>query len=348
MVGDYFTKWIEAYAIPNQEAVTVARKLVDQMFCRFSPPEQLHSDQGKQFESEVMLEVCKLLGIKKTRTSPYHPQCDGLVERSNRTLLSMLATTTHGHPFDWEDQLPKVCMAYNTSIHASTGYTPFFLMFGCQARLPIDLVYGTKVQQIPVKEYATSTKQALEEAYGLVRQKLKVAHCFQKAYYDRKLHGKPFAVGDLVWLFSPAVPRGHSKKLHHPWTGLYRVIAKLSENDYRIKKLTGRKTVQVVHFDRLKPCDPTTRFDNPAVSPQKPVLLLLKLGLTILIWNCLILMMTMKLGTPLSQQIHLHPLPVILLVLVATPIGMEHTFDIEFEDKFLIDGELCRTDYYII
>ena len=91
-----------------------ARKLVDQLCCRFSPPDQLHSDQGKQFESEVMQEVCNILGIKKSRTSPYHPQCDGLVERSNRTLLSMLATTTQSHLIDWEDQLPKVCMAYGS------------------------------------------------------------------------------------------------------------------------------------------------------------------------------------------------------------------------------------------
>jgi len=140
MAGNYFTKWMEVYAIPNQKAIIVAQKLVDQLFCRFSPPEQLHSDQGKQFESALLHEVCNILGMKKSRTSPYHPQCDGLVERYNRTLLDMLATWNH--PFAWEDQLLKVCMAYNTSVHASTGYTPFFLMFGRQARMPIDLMYG--------------------------------------------------------------------------------------------------------------------------------------------------------------------------------------------------------------
>jgi len=131
---------MEVYAIPNQKAIIVAQKLVDQLFCRFSPPEQLHSDQGKQFESALLHEVCNILGMKKSRTSPYHPQCDGLVECYNRTLLDMLATWNH--PFAWEDQLSKVCMAYNTSVHASTGYTPFFLMFGRQARMPIDLMYG--------------------------------------------------------------------------------------------------------------------------------------------------------------------------------------------------------------
>ena len=192
------------------------------------------------------------------------------MERSNRTLLDMLATTSLSHPFDWEDQIPKVCMAYNTSIHASSGYTPFFLMFGRQARLPVDLVYGTRVDQTPVSEYALATKHALEEAYRLVREKLDATHCLQKSYYDKKVHGKPFMVGDLVWLHSPVVPRGHSKKLHHPWSGPYRVTTKLSESDYRVKKLTGRKTAQVVHFDRLKLCNPGTRFQNsiPAQSPS--------------------------------------------------------------------------------
>ena len=81
VAGDYFTKWMEAYPIPKQEAITIAKVLVDEMFCRFSPPEQLHSDQGRQFESSIMKEVCEILGIRKSRTSPYHPQCDGLVER---------------------------------------------------------------------------------------------------------------------------------------------------------------------------------------------------------------------------------------------------------------------------
>ena len=104
VASDYFTKWTEVYAIPNQEAITVAQKLTDEMFCRFSPPEQLHSDQGRQFESGVVHEVCKLLKICKTKTTP---QCDGQVERFNRTLLDMLATTTRENAFDWENQIRK-------------------------------------------------------------------------------------------------------------------------------------------------------------------------------------------------------------------------------------------------
>ena len=88
VVGDYFTKWMEAYPILNQEAETVAKKLVDEFFCRFSIPKQLHSDQGRQFESQLVIQVCKLLHIAKSKMTPYHPQSDGLIERFNRTLSS--------------------------------------------------------------------------------------------------------------------------------------------------------------------------------------------------------------------------------------------------------------------
>ena len=89
---DYFTSWVEAYAIPNQEAITVAHKLVENMFCRFSLPEQLHTDMRAQFKSKSIKEICTLLHIDKTHTTPYHPQSDGLVERLNRTKQAMLAT----------------------------------------------------------------------------------------------------------------------------------------------------------------------------------------------------------------------------------------------------------------
>ena len=101
VVADYFTCWVEAFPLPNQEASTVAAKLVDEIFLCFAVPGQLHSDQGRQFEAQLIIEICKLLHIHKTRTTPYHPQCDGLIERCNRTLLNMLAICAKDHPFDW-------------------------------------------------------------------------------------------------------------------------------------------------------------------------------------------------------------------------------------------------------
>lgn len=252
VVGDYFSRWMEALPIPNQEASTVVEKLVDEVFLRFSPPEQLHSDQGRQFESKLMIEVCKLLQINKTRTTPYHPQCDGLVERFNRTLLSMLATCTDGHPFDWEQHIRKVCMAYNASIQSSTGFSPFYLMFGRQARLPIDLVYGTGKQEVEdqsIGEYAASLKERMSTAFALVRKNVSKHHVHQKELYDQKVHGKPFSAGEWVWLYSPVVTRGSSRKLNCPWKGPYTVLKRISDATYRVQHLQRRKDRKIVHFN---------------------------------------------------------------------------------------------------
>ena len=123
VVGDYFTKWMEAYPIPNQDAITVANKLVNEFICCFSVPRQLHSDQGAQFELQVITEVCKLLHIDKSRTTAYHPQSDGLIERFNRTLIQMLATCADTHHSTGKIILRRyVCMAYNVSKQSSTEY----------------------------------------------------------------------------------------------------------------------------------------------------------------------------------------------------------------------------------
>ena len=175
VAADYFSKWIEAYAIPNQEATTIARKLLDEMFCRFALPEKLHSDQGRQFEAEVTTQLCQFLQIEKTRTTPYHPQSDGLVERFNRTLLNMLSTCSMEHPSDWDLYLSKLCLAYNSSMQSTTGYSPFFLMFGREARLPIDLIYNLNRDQEGTADKSYSTyvnkqREQFAEAYEKVRQ----------------------------------------------------------------------------------------------------------------------------------------------------------------------------------
>ena len=259
VVADYFTRWMEAFALPNQEATTVANKLVDEVFLRFSVPEQLHTDQGRQFESQLLHEVCKLLNIHKTRTTPYHPQSDGLVERLNRTLLSMLSTCTHDHPFDWEHHLRKVCMAYNSSVQSSTGYTPFYLMFGCQAQLPVDIIYRpscTDSQSAPpsTSAYASQLQTRLLTAFDLVRDHASTHHKRQKAFYDQKVYGKPYMPGDLVWLYSLVPQKGTSRKLYHAWTGPFKVVKKISDVTYRIQQQQGKRTRKIVHFDRLKPC----------------------------------------------------------------------------------------------
>ena len=187
VVGDYFTRWMEAYPIPNMEAITVARMLTDKFFCRFGLPEQLHSDQGKQFESQLLKEVCTILRVNKTRTTPYHPQSDGLIERFNRTLLSMLSTSVEDSPFEWEDHVQKVCMAYNTSVQSTTEFTPFFLMFGREARLPVDLLFELPHSSSSVTDYAVSLTKSLNRAYELARIKVGTKQQQQTENYNQNI-----------------------------------------------------------------------------------------------------------------------------------------------------------------
>ena len=159
----------------------------------------------------------------------------------------MLATTTKRHPFNWEYQIHKVCMAYNTSIHVSKGYSAFFLMFGQQAKLPIDLMYGTgESSEFPTKDYAVHLKKSLEEDSHLVHEQLSTSHERRKEHYDRHVHCEPYKEGDLVWLYSPVVQQGYTKKLHHPWTGpCFIIVNKLLDSDYKIRGTWGRKTTGI-------------------------------------------------------------------------------------------------------
>ena len=130
----------------------------------------------------------------------------------------------------------------------------------------IDIMYElptVHTTEKPTTEYAARLKKNLSDAYSLVCDKLQTSHKRRKENYDRRIHGKPYQDGDLVWLHSSVVTPGQSRKLHHPWTGPYKVVERIAESDYRIKGLRGKKRTLIVHFDRLKLCTPGTRFTIP-------------------------------------------------------------------------------------
>lgn len=132
VIGDYFTKWKEAYAIPNHTAQTEADKLTTEFICRFSTPARIHTDQGREFESFLFAELCKHLGINKSRTTPYHPQSDGMVERYNQVVQTMLAMYVDENRSDWDDHLPYVMMAYRASTHETTNVLQTSLCLGAK------------------------------------------------------------------------------------------------------------------------------------------------------------------------------------------------------------------------
>lgn len=175
VVSDYFSKWVEAYPVPNQEATTVADKIASEWVCRYGAPHSLHSDQGTNFESAVFQEMCRLLGIEKTHTTPFHPQSDGQVERFNATLQKILATTTERCHWDWDLMIPYAVMAYRATRHSSTGLSPNMMLFGREVTEPIDLVAGLPLNSndvTPLPDYVMQLRECLELSHQLARETL--------------------------------------------------------------------------------------------------------------------------------------------------------------------------------
>ena len=198
VVSDYFTKWTESYPLPDQEATTVAEKLVNEFICRFGVPRELHSDQGRNFESKVFAEICKLLDIEKTRTTPLHPQSDGQVERFNRTLVEMLRGKIKEDQKDWDLQLPACMMAYRSAVHESTDVSPNLLMLGREVEVPLDVMTETPDAPPLKTDYAQAVQKRLASADDLARRHLNKAAICQKRNYDKRLAGRSFTVGDSV------------------------------------------------------------------------------------------------------------------------------------------------------
>ena len=148
VIVDHFTKWTEAVAIPDQEAKTVAKAFVDTFVSRFGAPLQVYTDQGSNFESCLFKEMCDLFGIEKTRTTSLRPQANGLVERFNRTLTSMLSMYTQENQAVWDKYLQQVLMAYRSSTHKSTNVSPNKMVFGREVVLPVEAYIGRPLSEV--------------------------------------------------------------------------------------------------------------------------------------------------------------------------------------------------------
>lgn len=142
VITDHFSKFSVAVPTRNQTSKTTADALFHNFIVPYGIPTTLHSDQGANFSSKLIPDLCFLTGISKSRTTPYHPMGNGITERFNRTLISMLGTLEQDQKSDWKTHKGSLVHAYNATKHETTGFSPYFLMFGPDPTLPVDLVFG--------------------------------------------------------------------------------------------------------------------------------------------------------------------------------------------------------------
>jgi transposase InsO family protein len=254
MVIDQFSKWLECYPLPDQSAELVAKTVVDEFFSRFGCPLEIHTDQGKNFMSNLFSCLCTLLQISKTRTTSYHPQSNGQVERMNRSILQMLRCLRDKNIRNWDVYLPQLCGALRSTRNRSTGYTANKLMLGREVNKPSNLVYGVPTgehESEGVDGYVKDLEDVLRRTHDVARENLQESVTLNKRDYDLRARYTRYGAGDMVYLLNNQTTPGISRKLQPIYKGPFLVVKVISDVLYRLK---DRRREFVVHHDRLILC----------------------------------------------------------------------------------------------
>lgn len=272
VLTDHFTKFSVAIPTPNQKAKTVAKCLWNDFMVYYGIPERLHSDQGPDFESKLIKELCEVAGIKKTRTTPYHPRGNP-VERFNRTLLNMLGTLETKQKSKWREFVKPLVHAYNCTKNEVTGFTPYELMFGRSPRLPVDLAFGLPIREASLpshSEYVKNLRSRLEESYKLASENALKSGEKNKSRFDQRITPACLEVGDRVLVRNVRLRGKH--KLEDKWEQrVYVVIKRAGELPvYTVKPEDTEGPTRTLHRDLLLPCGflpASTIEDHPVTTP---------------------------------------------------------------------------------
>jgi transposase InsO family protein len=254
LVIDQFTKWLECFPLPDQSAELVAKTVLDEFFARFGCPLEIHTDQGKNFMSNLFSSLCNLLQITKKRTTSYHPQSNGQVERMNRTLLQMLRCLRDKNIKNWDLYVPQLCGAIRSTLNRSTGFTPNKLMLGREVFKPCNLVFGVpnddRLPRSP-EVYVRDMEDILRQVHAVARENLQQSVSVNKRDYDLRIRQAQYDVGDFVYVLNNHPTPGISRKLQPIYKGPFLVVKVLSEVLYRLR---DRRREFVTHHDRLLLC----------------------------------------------------------------------------------------------
>ncbi|RWS20794.1 integrase core domain protein-like protein, partial [Leptotrombidium deliense] len=251
VLTDYGSRFVEAKAIRSANAETVAKFIMENVILRHGTPKELLSDQGVQFRSELVKALLKQLSVHQKQTTAYHPQCNGLTERFNKTICDILSHFIDENHKTWDVLLPYAVFAFNTSQQETTKETPFKLVYARDPVTPIERALEHNVEH----QYAQAVRDSIDYIRSIVKDRIAASQRKSAKYYNEKHRDAQFEVGDLVLLFRPVIEVGKSNKFHHRYMGPYQILRRTSNVNYEIMDLRARKSrkpIEIVHVSRLK------------------------------------------------------------------------------------------------
>ena len=251
VICDYATRYPEAIPLRTIDAEHVAEELI-KLFARVGVPQEILTDQGSNFISQLLAELYRLLHVHAIRTSPYHPQTDGLVERFNQTLKNTIRRTTSKEGKNWDKMIPYLLFAYREVPQASTGFSPFELLYDREVRGPLDVLRHqwetSERSEESVVSYVLKMRDRLEEMTDIVQENVANSQAQQKKWYDDKARFREFQVGEQVLVLLPT----SSNKLLAQWQGPYQIVQWSGKVTYVVDMHDHRKRTRVLHVNMLK------------------------------------------------------------------------------------------------
>lgn len=249
-VMDHFSRYCEFIPLPDQTAESVARALVQRLITKFGVPKALITDQGANFTSELISQLCRFLHVRKIQTTGFHPQSNGRLERVHATIARMLSHFVNRHQTDWDEYLPYVTMAYNSHSHESTGFSPFEMVFGRKMETPLEADLTITEESDLYSDHVEALRTKLKETFEVAAQRKATARGRYERNYNRKSKEVEYREGQLVWLHVPSLRRHRVKKLAKLWKGPYKILRVLSPLNVILKI---RRREVTVHVNRIKP-----------------------------------------------------------------------------------------------
>jgi transposase InsO family protein len=255
---EYVTKWAEAMPTKTDDAKTVAKFLYENIITRFGCPKELVSDRGTHFLNETIEHLTNKYLIKHRKSTPYHPRANGQTEKTNGILCRIITKTVQGSNTDWDARVYDALWAYRCAYKVSTKFTPFQLVYGQEAILPIEMELPTlriaideRLGDVESLEHRLAMLEKLDEIRAQAYLNNEAIQKHRKTYYDSKLTPKVLKPDDLVLLYDSRFQK-FPGKFRMRWFGPYRVLKTYTNGSVELQDFGGRIHVTRYNGYRLK------------------------------------------------------------------------------------------------